>query len=346
MLYLHDQKLTGTAPVTSKACLFLVAVLSVCTVSVCSCHAQTSVASPLTTSSSTPETPAPGIAKEIPADTPPIVTALGYKLSFADTFDGPTLNRAFWDDRGYASLVGDDGSTNDGNNHELEWYRPQQVSQSDGKLRLKLEKTNFVATRLKKIDPRYKYLPSEEGHPVFPYISGAVSTKGKVSFTPPCYIEVELKVPSGVKGTWPAVWLLPEPDGWPPEIDILENVGAKLWPGNGELTEEDNLYCNAHWRRDDGSIGSGPFGHKRIPNFPDNFHRLALHWTAEKLTYYCDDVEWHSLANTKDKKVPDQPCYLILNLACGGKWPGSPDADSDAKLPVYFEIEKVRVWKP
>jgi beta-glucanase (GH16 family) len=278
-------------------------------------------------------------------DVPPLVKERGYQLFFMDDFKGSGLDVSKWDNRGYASLLGDDGSTNDGFNRELQWYRPEQASVKDGRLLLTLEKREYVARRVKADDPRFTHLPSKEGHPAFPYVSGAVSTKNKVAFSPPCYIEVEARVPGGVKGTWPAIWLLPEPDGWPPEIDILEHVGAKEWPGNEGLTEEDNLYCNVHWRKTDGTIGSGPFGHLRVPGLPKGFHKFAVHWTPDRVTFYFDDKEWHTLSNTSEKKIPDIPCYLILNLACGGNWPGSPDNASEAKLPVAFEIERVRAWK-
>lgn len=40
------------------------------------------------------------------------------------------------------------------------------------------------------------------------YLTGAITTKGKKRFSPPCRIEVKAKINSAT-GAWPAIWLLP-----------------------------------------------------------------------------------------------------------------------------------------
>src|SRR4029450_6042357 len=50
------------------------------------------------------------------------------------------------------------------------------------------------------------------------------------------WFEVRCRVPRG-RGFWPTFWLLPEPLGWPPEIDIFEVKGQ----------EPTRIYLTHHW---------------------------------------------------------------------------------------------------
>jgi hypothetical protein len=43
------------------------------------------------------------------------------------------------------------------------------------------------------------------------------------------YVELQAKFPSG-KNVWPAIWMVAERDGWPPEIDIWEHFGTFFVP--------------------------------------------------------------------------------------------------------------------
>lgn len=43
------------------------------------------------------------------------------------------------------------------------------------------------------------------------------------------YVELQAKFPSG-KNVWPAIWMVAERDGWPPEIDIWEHFGTFFDP--------------------------------------------------------------------------------------------------------------------
>jgi beta-glucanase (GH16 family) len=46
---------------------------------------------------------------------------------------------------------------------------------------------------------------------------------------------------------------------------------------------------------------------------------------------------------TKPAGISQEPMYLLINLAVGGNWPGSPDAKT--KFPADFLIDYVRVWR-
>jgi len=48
---------------------------------------------------------------------------------------------------------------------------------------------------------------------------------------------------------------------------------------------------------------------------------------------------WHLTGS----QVPDEPMYLVLNLAVGGIYPGPPDETT--KFPATFEIDRIRITK-
>jgi beta-glucanase (GH16 family) len=101
----------------------------------------------------------------------------------------------------------------------------------------------------------------------------------------------------------------------------------------------------------------------------DGFHTYALEWEPGRLAWYMDGVKyyeigdngtykWGSLA-TQLSKTTDystnplaaypapfdgtNPQKLILNLAVGGNWPGSPDASTT--FPAEMLVDYVRVFK-
>ena len=99
----------------------------------------------------------------------------------------------------------------------------------------------------------------ETGHP---YKSGAVSTLGKWSQLYG-HFEASMRLPE-TNGLWPAWWLLPADNTWPPELDILEDIYAvngvvppatasspNPWQGS-------DLATTTHWTTD-GTVA----GHKQ-----------------------------------------------------------------------------------
>lgn len=140
-------------------------------------------------------------------------------------------------------------------------------------------------------------------------------------------VEVRFQVPSG-RGLWPAIWLLPASEDSRPEIDMLEVTGE----------DTGRLIMHLHPKdRSAPSIGKDYF----LPegrSLADDWHTISLDWSPNKLTYLLDGKQvWQVLG----KQVPDEPMYLVMNLAVGGDYPGNPDKNTT--FPAVFKIDRVRI---
>jgi len=154
--------------------------------------------------------------------------------------------------------------------------------------------------------------------------------------------EARIKLPQG-QGMWPAFWMLGDDigtAGWPTcgEIDIMENIGK----------EPSTVHGTIHGPGYSGGNGIGlayslPNGQK----FADDFHVFAVEWDPEAIRWYVDGVLCET-RTTKDlpqgaRWVFDHPFFIILNLAVGGNWPGSPD--STTVFPQKMLVDYVRVYQ-
>ena len=71
----------------------------------------------------------------------------------------------------------------------------------------------------------------------------------------------------------------------------------------------------------------------------DEYHVFGIDWTPNALIWRVDGVEvWRVL-----DYVPQVPMYLLLNLAVGGDWPGSPD--NSTVFPARYSVDYCRVWE-
>jgi len=237
-----------------------------------------------------------------------------WNLAFADEFDGAALNDQKWHTCHWWASTTCSIETN----NELELYTRNNVSVADGMLKLQARRENAVAWN----------------GSTYNYTSGMVSTGGKVDEIAPGfvftygYVEARVKVPKG-KGLWPALWLLPANHGWPPEIDVMEILGDQPNVTN----------MNYHYLRPDGShaeAGTSWTG----PDFSADWHTFGVDWSAEAMVWYVDGVE--RFRYTDASKITSEPSYVLLNLAVGGNWPGSPDATTP--FPSDYLVDYLRVW--
>jgi len=173
--------------------------------------------------------------------------------------------------------------------------------------------------------------------------SARLRTKGKADFK---YgrMEASLKLPS-TQGLWPAFWMLPTDEiygGWAAsgEIDILEAVN---------LDPEESVYGTLHY----GGIWPDNVhtGASFVPTSKawENFHLYAVEWQEGEIRWFVDDEqyalqnEWNTAEGAPFPAPFDQKFHLILNVAIGGSWPGSPDAST--RVPQEMVVDYVRVFE-
>jgi beta-glucanase (GH16 family) len=238
-------------------------------------------------------------------------------LVFADEFDRGGLDPSrwttcyWWDDL---------GCTNAGND-ELEWYLPDNVSVTDGVLRL---------------EARRGTVRGSNGR-TYPYTSGMVTTgRSEDDHTQqPRFgfrygrLEVRMRMPEG-KGLWPALWLLPLSHESRPEIDVMEVLGdtpRTLRAHVHYVDEHGERASRGHsWEGEDTSAG---------------WHQYGLRWTPDELVWLVDGTEqW---VFDEPAGVPREPMYLLINLAVGGEWPGDPAPST--RFPAAVEVDYVRIWQ-
>lgn len=157
----------------------------------------------------------------------------------------------------------------------------------------------------------------------YKYTSGLLTTE--TSFAQLYgYFEVRADLPEG-KGMWPAFWLSPKGGGWPPELDIFENLGG------------DTVYQTSH-----SAIGGDNVEQANavyLPGITQGFHTFGTLWTADTLTWFVDGKATFSAPTPKDMNVA---MFMQLNLAIGGKFPG--DTDATTKMPADLKVDYVHVY--
>ena len=154
--------------------------------------------------------------------------------------------------------------------------------------------------------------------------------------------EGRMQIPYG-QGLWPAFWMLGADIatvGWPGcgEIDIMENIGREPSTVHGSLHAPQTA-------PGPGSTTSS-FALPAGQRFADEFHVFAVEWEPSQVRFYVDGSAYatRTLSDLPagTRWVFDHPFFLILNVAVGGRWPGSPDATTT--FPQRLRVDYVRVY--
>jgi len=233
-----------------------------------------------------------------------------WRLVWRDEFDGTALDTTKW--------VRETGGTGWGN-AELEYYtnRPENARVENGFLVIEARQEQF-------------------GNQA--YTSARLKTQGLGAWR---YgrIEARIQIPRG-QGLWPAFWMLGDnigQVGWPGcgEIDIMENIGKE--PGRVHGTVHGPGYSGANGISSTYSLSTGAFA--------DDFHIFAVEWQPGAITWYVDSTYYKTVTSSDvpGTWVYDHPFFIILNVAVGGYWPGSPDATT--VFPQTMRVDYVRVYQ-
>ena len=248
-------------------------------------------------------------------------TSSGWTLVWSDEFNG--ANGSVVDASKWVSETGGGGWGND----ELEYYtnRPLNAHQQDGNLLIKVLQEKYTGS-----DGVTRN-----------YTSARLKTLGKFTQAYGRF-EARIKIPRG-QGIWPAFWMLGDnidKPGWPDcgEIDIMENIGKE--PALVHGTIHGPGYSGA------GGIGA-PYALPNKQPFADDFHVYAVEWEPTAIRFYVDKDLYATRVPADLPKgakwVYDHPFFLLLNVAVGGGWPGSPDATS--VYPQEMLVDYVRVYR-
>ena len=178
------------------------------------------------------------------------------------------------------------------------------------------------------------------------YTSARMKSQGLFSFQ---YgrVEIRAQVPEG-QGFWPAFWLLGN------------SISTASWPACGEMDvlERVNAATSPDWNT--GSIHGTGFTGSNLGTtyfFPSgttaaDWHTYGMIWTKDSVSYYIDDPSnpyatftSASISGFSGSKWPfdnGQNAFLIMNIAVGGSWPGSPD--SSTVFPAEMLVDYVRIY--
>ena len=179
----------------------------------------------------------------------------------------------------------------------------------------------------------------EESYEGQPYTAARIKTKDLFEQTYGRF-EARIKVPVG-QGLWPAFWMLGEDIdevGWPHcgEIDIMEYRGH----------EPSILHGTIHGPGYKGDESIGASYELADGGFHEDFHVFAVEWTQERIVWSVDGEVYHEVTPADLPEgtdwVYDHPHFMLLNVAVGGRWVGSPDETTE--FPQRMMVDWVRVY--
>jgi beta-glucanase (GH16 family) len=155
-------------------------------------------------------------------------------------------------------------------------------------------------------------------------------------------VEARIQVPAG-KGMWPAFWLLGDEGyasqhAWPDcgEIDAMEVLGS----------EPNIVHGTLHGPWTSAPKGIGGKAESTTP-LSAGFHVYGVEWAPERISFLLDGAVYKTI--TPADLPPgaawpfNHPFFLLLNLAVGGDWPGTPNAST--QFPAHMLVNWVRVWQ-
>ncbi|OJU13890.1 MAG: hypothetical protein BGN88_10840, partial [Clostridiales bacterium 43-6] len=244
-----------------------------------------------------------------------VLTINDYKntlsLAWSDEFNGTALDKSVWKYEGSGTH----------RNNELQVY-----CDTDAEGNVYLQDGSLVIEARKETRSGYDYT------------SGSICSKDLKTFRYGA-IEMRAKIPSG-KGLWPAFWMLG-----------VDANGNKIWPNTGELdimenigSEPSKIYGTIHAANSSNQPISESWYYNHPTSLATDYHTYGVMWNEETITWYMDNTVYYTTETDEEFSVFDQNYfYLLLNLAVGGTWPGSPN--SSTVFPSKYYVDYVRVYQ-
>ena len=233
------------------------------------------------------------------------------RLVWSDEFNGTSISTANW---GF-----DLGNGGFGNN-ELENYtsRPENARVQNGMLIIEARRESLGGSQ---------------------YTSARMKTQGKQSFGINTWVEARIDAPEG-QGIWPAFWMLGNSIstvGWPScgEIDIMEIQGQNPFKNFGTI----------HWADASGQHVSFGGIYNSSASLSAEFHTFAISRTGSSIKWYVDRIQYAEAnisGGINSTSEFQGPFFILLNVAVGGNFVGSPDGTT--VFPQQMQVDWVRVW--
>ncbi len=314
---------------------------------------------PSATTAPAPAPTTPGPTTPEPTTTSPTPTRcedIDYKdpaqgtLTFADEFDGTTLDATRWRVRDNTSL-----------NHDAAFISKDNVSVHDGYLDIEGRREPESRWRL-----NTSSLYGAE-NATRRYSTGYVDSIKKKTYESPDeananrfsqkygHFEARMWVPSAAtmsRGIWPAFWL--RADTQPGEIDPMESYGGPTirsfdpsssyewnsWGDTAAGSQSDNASQQTHGRADVGS-----------DKIWQGWHTFAVNWSPTCLRYIYDGRTVGVVDFTDPTTKPyftgrtfDDTFHIRLNMQVGSKYWGWPDQQHTRDV-FNFRIDHVKVYQ-
>ena len=233
------------------------------------------------------------------------------RLVWSDEFTGSSINSANW---------GFDIGNNGWGNNELQNYTNRSVN-------ARIENGMLV------IEARRESLGGSA------FTSARMKTQGKQSFGINTWVEARINAPEG-QGIWPAFWMLGNSIttvGWPScgEIDIMEIQGQNPFRNFGTI----------HWADPNGQHVSFGGIFNSSSSLTAGFHTFAVSRTGTSIKWYVDRIQYGEAnisGGINSTSEFQGPFFIILNVAVGGNFVGSPDGTT--VFPQQMQVDWVRVW--
>lgn len=238
------------------------------------------------------------------------------ELLFSDEFNGDSLDSSKWVT---AQQWGPDLVIND----ELQYYVDTQSNPTFGYNPFSFDGESITISAVQTPANLLAVANNQS------YLSGVLTTAGKFEMLHG-YVEARMDFPAGT-GLWPAFWMLSaEFESLKPQLFIAEGNGA----------QPDSLYHNYNYHDANGNLRSPGQWQVTHEDFAEGFHTLGVSWKSDELLFYVDGIARYRIIGDN---VSNQAMYLIANLAVGGVWTGSPDADT--ANPAKLKIDYIRAYR-
>lgn len=212
------------------------------------------------------------------------------------------------------------GPNDDGwGNQELQYYtnRTENVKVENGFLLITAKEESFEGAQ---------------------YTSARLKTKGLFEQQYGRF-EARIRLPYG-QGIWPAFWMLGadiDSNPWPAagEIDIMELRGQ----------EPNVILGSVHGPGYSGGESISKSYTLKNDRFDTGFHIFGIEWGPNYINYYVDDKLYNQITpdDVSGEWVFNKSFYIIMNVAVGGNFPGSPDAET--VFPQTMIVDYVRVYQ-